>query len=54
MADPFADIGAGVSDIFAGFADETKAQGDLLEAQCSALPQKLTLGSLCEKCHGWG
>jgi hypothetical protein len=29
----FASIGAGVSDIFAGFGAETKAQGDLLEAQ---------------------
>jgi hypothetical protein len=29
----FANIGAGVSDIFAGFADYTKAQGDILEGQ---------------------
>ena len=29
----FASIGAGVSDIFAGFADETKAAGDVLEGQ---------------------
>jgi hypothetical protein len=33
MADPFGSIGAGVSDIFAGFADETKAKGDILEGQ---------------------
>jgi hypothetical protein len=26
-------IGAGVSDIFQGFADETKAKGDILEGQ---------------------
>jgi hypothetical protein len=29
----FANIGAGVSDIFAGFAAETKAQRDILEGQ---------------------
>ena len=29
----FSDLGAGVSDIFAGFAAQTKAQGDILEGQ---------------------
>jgi hypothetical protein len=28
----FSDVGTGVSDIFGGFADQTKAQGDRLEA----------------------
>jgi hypothetical protein len=28
----FGDIGAGVSDIFAGLGAETKAQGDIIEA----------------------
>jgi hypothetical protein len=32
-AGDFSALGAGVSDIFSGFADETKARGDLLEAQ---------------------
>ena len=37
------DIGAGVSDIFQGFADQTKAQGDLLEAQSYDVAAKLAL-----------
>lgn len=35
-AQTFGNIGAGVSDIFAGFADYTKAAGDVLEGQACA------------------
>ena len=37
------DIGAGVSDIFAGFADLTKAQGDRLEGQAYSEAAQLAL-----------
>lgn len=39
----FGDIGAGVSDIFQGFADQTKAQGDILEGQAYGQAAQLAL-----------
>jgi hypothetical protein len=35
----FSDFGGGVSDIFAGFGDESKAQGDFAEAEITRWPQ---------------
>jgi hypothetical protein len=39
----FSSLGAGVSDIFQGFADETKAQGDILEGQTYSEAAQLAL-----------
>ena len=39
----FSGIGAGVSDIFQGFADETKAQGDILEGEAYGKAAQLAL-----------
>jgi hypothetical protein len=39
----FGNIGAGVSDIFAGFADLAKAQGDILEGQAYGEAAQLAL-----------
>lgn len=42
-ASTFSSIGAGVSDIFQGFADESKAQGDILEGQAYGEAAQLAL-----------